>query len=238
MLLKKKSSSFLTWDPRVHKVPRYFLFLANCSDNLNVSSINTFPWAHSPSSHDLMLCIPERVPVTFFYGIQIVVYSVYGYDTNLEIWSDLGYELSLCLQVSDEVSSSLSCIGTEIYKSCYFFIPLLQSLVKILENLLWWLTWGLVLLHAGLGNETGLKNPIHCELLIFIQQMCQHRVLWPCSWVHLGKKFTLFRPFCFSQFLLQQCSTSSYLQMAVPARAVLLAWDSGLPTFTLLAKMV
>lgn len=88
--------------------------------------------------------------------------------------------------VSDEVSSNLSCIGSEIYdrshiyKSCYLFIPLLQCLVKILENLLWWLTWGLVLLHVGLGNETGLKKPIHHELFIFIQQMCQHGVLWPC----------------------------------------------------------
>lgn len=38
-----------------------------------------------------MLCIPEGVLLTFSYGIQIIVYSVYGYDTNLEIWSDLGY---------------------------------------------------------------------------------------------------------------------------------------------------
>lgn len=92
----------------------------------------------------------------------------------------------IVLTVSDEVSSSLGCIGigigdrSHIYKSCYLIIPLLQSLVKILENLLWWLTWDLFLLYAGLGNETGLKLPIHRELFIFIQQICQHKILWPC----------------------------------------------------------
>lgn len=129
---------------------------------------------------------------------------MYGYDTNLERWSDLGYEISLC-SVLDEVSSSLSCIGTEIgdrshiYKSCYHFIPLLQALVKILENLLWWLTWDLILSSAGLGNETGLKNLIHHALFIFIHQLCQHRFLWPCykpvhesAWVKNSPSLGLF----------------------------------------------
>lgn len=88
------------------------------------------------------------------------------------------------LTVLDEVSSSLSCIGTEIgdrshiYKSCYLFILLLQALEKILENLLWWLSWDLILLSTGLGNETGLKK--HHALFIFIHQLCQHGFLWPC----------------------------------------------------------
>lgn len=158
MLLKKKSSSFLTWDPWVHKVPRYFLFLSNCSDSLNVSSVNIFPWTHPPSSHDLILWIPERV--LFLWdpnnGLQCVWLRYQpGKMIRFRIW------IITVLTVSDEVSSSLSCIGNEIsdrpliYKSCYLFIPLLQSLVEILENLLWWLTWGLVLLYAGPGIETG-----------------------------------------------------------------------------------
>lgn len=106
--------------------------------------------------------IPERILLNFFYGIQIIVYSVYGQPGKMirfRIW------IITVLTVLDEVSSSLSCVGTEvsershICKSCYLFIPLLQSLVKILDNLLWWLTWDLVLLYTGLGNETGLKNP-------------------------------------------------------------------------------
>lgn len=42
-----------------------------------------------------MLCIPEMILLNFSHGIQILVYNVYGYDTNLEKWSDLGHELSV-----------------------------------------------------------------------------------------------------------------------------------------------
>lgn len=137
------------------------------------------------------------------------------------------------ITVSDYVSSNLHFIGTgigdrsHISKSCYLFIPLVQSLVKTLENLLWWLTWGPVLLYAGLGNETGLKSPVRCALFIFSQQMCQHGVLWPCykpfMKVYPGEKFNLFSLFSLSPFLLQQCSNSSYLKTAVSAHTYCVA---------------
>lgn len=123
----------------------------------------------------MLLCIWEMVLQNFSHGIQILVYEVYGYDTNLEKIPDLGYKLSLSSQFwMKSVVAWVFCIAIGFRSHIWKLLALYSFAAVLIKRpgesasaallgpgfIIHWSCWW-----------SWPRNLIHHELFIFTHQL-------------------------------------------------------------------